>query len=77
MITDGNRHIDRMYMKVGEATREGTIIPIWIKGQSNPSDFLTKAIEKIVDDTLQLIVCGLQPFELPHQTSPGKWPTAP
>ena len=65
MITDGNRHIDRMYMKVGEATREGTIIPIWIKGQSNPSDFLTKAIEKIVDDTLRLIVCGLQPFELP------------
>ena len=44
MITNGNRFIERMYMKVREAVRNGDILPVWIETALNISDVLTKAV---------------------------------
>ena len=35
MISDGNRHIDIMYMKIRERVAMGEIAPEWIKGKIN------------------------------------------
>ena len=35
MITNGNRFIERMYMKVREGVRNGDILPVWIETALN------------------------------------------
>eukprot|EP01044_Picomonas_judraskeda_P024268 COSAG03_NODE_6631_length_1027_cov_2.851293_2_plen_84_part_00 len=56
MITDGNRHIDIPYMKIREVVRAGEVKPVWIKGKGNPSDILTKAVDKAVIEALMEIL---------------------
>jgi hypothetical protein len=63
MITDGNRHIDICYMKIRERVRRGDILPVWIHGKNNPSDILTKPVEKDVIDRLLSQLNGLEPIE--------------
>ena len=58
MITDGNRHIDISYMKIREVVRAGEVKPVWIKGKGNPSDILTKAVDKAVIEALMEILTG-------------------
>ena len=63
MISDGNRHIDICYMKIRERVRMGEILPVWIEGKKNPSDILTKAVEKAVIDTLMGQLTGREAIE--------------
>ena len=63
MISDGNRHIDICYMKIRERVRMGEILPVWIEGKKNPSDILTKAVEKAVIETLMGQLTGREPIE--------------
>ena len=63
MISDGNRHIDICYMKIRERVRRGDILPVWIHGKNNPSDILTKPVEKDVIDRLLSQLNGLEPIE--------------
>ena len=58
MITDGNRHIDISYMKIREVVRAGEVKPVWIKGKGNPSDILTKAVDKAVIEALMETLTG-------------------
>lgn len=44
MIPEGNNHIDISYMKIREVVKKGEILPLWINGEGNPSDLLTKVV---------------------------------
>ena len=59
MISDGNRHIDIMYMKIRERVAMGEIAPEWIKGKINSSDLLTKVVKKDVVDALLKTLQGM------------------
>ena len=63
MVSDGNRHIDICFMKIRERVRMGEIKPVWIEGKKNPSDILTKAVEKAVIDTLMGQLTGREAIE--------------
>ena len=63
MISDGNRHIDIMYMKIRERVAMGEIAPEWIKGKINSSDLLTKVVKKDVVDALLKTLQGLEPID--------------
>jgi hypothetical protein len=41
----------------------GEIKPVWIEGKKNPSDILTKAVEKAVIDTLMGQLTGREAIE--------------
>ena len=63
MISDGNRHIDIQYMKIREVVRKGEVEPVWIKGKMNPSDILTKAVDRTVIDELMKKLTGYEIIE--------------
>jgi hypothetical protein len=63
MITDGNRHIDIQYMKIREVVRKGEVEPVWIKGKMNPSDILTKAVDRTVIEELMKKLTGYEIIE--------------
>ena len=60
MITNGNRFIERMYMKVREGVRNGDILPVWIETALNISDVLTKAVPREIVEKLAPIMVGME-----------------
>jgi len=63
MITDGNKHIDISYMKIREVVKKGEILPMWVKGEFNPADLLTKVVTKKVIEELRELLHGLKPID--------------
>ena len=63
MITDGNKHIDISYMKIREVVKKGEILPMWVKGEFNPADLLTKVVTKKVVEELRELLHGLKPID--------------
>ena len=60
MISEGNKHIDISYMKIREVVRKGEILPLWIKGEGNPADLLTKSVTKQVIEQLRELLHGIK-----------------
>ena len=54
---------DAADMKIRERVRMGEIKPVWIEGKKNPSDILTKAVEKAVIDTLMGQLTGREAID--------------
>ena len=60
-VTDDSRPIG--FKSSDSNVRRGDILPVWIHGKNNPSDILTKPVEKDVIDRLLSQLNGLEPIE--------------
>ena len=51
------------YMKIREVVKKGEILPMWVKGEYNPADLLTKVVTKKVIEELRELLHGLKPID--------------